>query len=71
MVYSPCRIVDKTNWYAYLAQLKHRASLAQLGQAPQCTKAIERCLKIEAKVSPKFITYNYFEDYVNFISLNK
>jgi hypothetical protein len=47
--YSPCQSIDKTNWYAYLAQLKHIVSLDQLGQDHQCTEAIEQYLKIKAK----------------------
>ena len=47
--YSPSRSADKTNWYACLAQLEHIASLDQLGQDPQCIKAIEQYLKIKAR----------------------
>jgi hypothetical protein len=49
MVYSPYQSIDKTNWYAYLAQLKHIVSLDQLGQVRQYIKAIEQYLKIKAK----------------------
>lgn len=53
--YSPCRSADKTNWYAYLAQLGHITSLDQLGQDPQCIKAIEQYSKIKATRSPKIL----------------
>ena len=49
MVYSPCRSVDKTNWYACLPQLEHIADPDRPGQDRQCTKAIEQYLKIKAR----------------------
>jgi hypothetical protein len=60
MVYSPYRLVGKTNWYAYLAQPEHRASLDQLGQALQCIKAIAQYLKKAAPRSLKINFCNYF-----------
>ena len=51
--YSPCRSVDKTNWYTYLAQLERIARLDQPDQGRQCIKAIEQYLKIKATRPPK------------------
>ena len=70
MVYSPCRSVGKTNWYAYLAQLEHTARLDQQGQGRQCIKVIEQYLKIKATRSPKNYICLSRTHYVEIIELD-